>query len=157
MYLEDLKKLNAEFDEKKFLDDPLHNKAKQDFKYLCNKSGYTTFNNLNYQSLKTADSENKYLGEFLVIGFNSEEQEVKFPKYLLPLEQPNYYVVVVAYKGHDVANIFVFGSDNFKNTGMFSMFKDLKKTSEFGISLKDVQSKKLEDYSFGYVLKNLSK
>ena len=156
MYLDDLKKLSEENNEKPFLNDEIHQKAKNDFKFLCNKSDYTTFNNLNYQTLKTADSRVKYLGEFLVIGYNVEDGVVKFPKYLLDLEQPNRFVAVVVYKAGNVANVLVFNSAEFKNTGLFSMFKDLNKTSEFGIAIKDANNKNLEKYSFGYVLKNLS-
>ncbi len=155
-FLNELNKIISENAEIGFLDLPLNQKARLDFKYLCGTTGYTTFNNLNYQTVKTADSKEKYIGEFLVIGYNVESEIVKFPQDLLNLESENHFLAVVCYENNSVADILIFKAEEFKKFRLLpSIFKDLKDEKAFGVKLGGLDNTKLKQYSFGYVLKNL--
>jgi len=156
MQLEDLKKLKNEFEDTSFLDDPLHQQAEKDFKYLCTQTDYSTLDSLKgYITVKTADSQNKNLGEYLVVGHEVKNKIVKFPISLVDVEKPDNYIAVVCYDNKKVLDVLVFDVANFKKTGVMSKFKIYKKTNEYGIVLNDINNQKLKQYSFGYVLKNL--
>lgn len=139
-----------------FLDIPLHQNAKRDFKYLCSETGYTTLNNLNFQTVKTADSKQKYIGEFLVLGYVDGDGTLLFPQNLISIEDPNQYVAVVGYKDDKVVEVLVFEATKFKTAGLLSIFKNFKKTNEYGIKIGNITNEKLKQYSFGYVLKKLN-
>lgn len=155
MDLEEIKKLTRDASDIKFLDRDIHLRAKKDFKYLCTQAGYNTFNNLNLQSIKKADSNEKYLGEALVLGFDVKDKMLTFPMEFLDIEKPNHFVGVVVYDGKAIKDVFLFNAGGFKKAGLFSMFKVLKKSGEYGIAIKDADNYKMKNYSFGYVLNNL--
>ena len=156
MLLEDLNKLTQDREGVKFLAQPIHMQAKKDFQFLCGQTDYSYMNNVNFVSLRTANTANKYLGDFFVIGHELSDKIVKFPKEYIDLEKPNTFVSAVCYaKDKSVADVLVFPVASFKNTGLLSMFKNFDKTGEFGIAISSVDDKKVKQYSFGYVLKNL--
>ena len=150
-----VKKINAGFEEKGFLEQSIHQNALKDFKFLCQKTGYTTFNNLNFQTLRTADNHNRYLGEFLVLGYDVTEKKVTFPAGLLDIGNDKCFVAAVCYSNGSVQDVLVFSATEFKKAGVFSMFKSLKKEGALSIGIGSPDSKNLKQYSFGYVLNKL--
>lgn len=156
MYLEDLKKLTESNEEKTFLQDEIHAKAKKDFNYLCMQTEYATFSKLHFTTVKTSDSKQKFLGDFLVLGHSVESgKQINFPQGLIDVDNENQFLAVVTYKNDSVVNVFVFGVDNFKTTSLFGIFKNNTKKGEYGVVIGDATNKKLQQYSFGLVLKNL--
>ena len=150
--LERLQQINEGIEGKSFLDQELHIQATKDFKYLALQTGYNLFVNLNCQRLTTADKDSRYVGDYLVLGYNMQDKRVLFPKGLINVENPDMNVAVVCYKDGDVQDVLVFGATNFKKIGMFSIFKDVKASGAYAINIGDLG--KLKQYSFGYVIKN---
>ena len=153
--LEVVKKISAGFEERGFLDQSIHQNAKKDLKFLAQKTGYTTFNNLNFQTLRTADNFNRYLGEFLPVGVEVSDKKVVFPAALVDLANDKQFIAVVCYNDGDVQDVLVFAVAEFRKAGMFSMFKNQKKEGALAIVIGDPASKNLKQYSFGYVLNKL--
>lgn len=142
--------LHAKF-EKTFLEDDIHVKAIEDFKKLCSQTRTTVQKNINFWTMKTIDGN--YAGDFFLIGHDTAKTEAMFPKELLEGNNvKKLYVAIVAYKNSTPVDVYVFKVDDFKKTGMFSMFKFHKDTNMYGVMLT---GNKLKQYSFGYVLKNI--
>ena len=151
MELENLENITKSFDDTDFTDLPKNRRAKEDFKYLCNKTNYSALNNVKYLSVNGL----KKLGDFLVLGYSPADKMIVFPQDLIDVENRGLFVAVVVYNGDRVNDVLIFKASEFKKPGMFSMFKNLKKSDEYAISLGDASSPKLKEYSFGLVLKSL--
>ncbi|MCL2539893.1 MAG: hypothetical protein FWE53_00455 [Firmicutes bacterium] len=150
-----IKDINASFNTKTFLDQEIHRDAIKDFKFLCQKTNYTTFNNLNFQTLRTADNHNRYIGEFLVLGTEPPEKQVLFPSGYINTDDERQFVAVVCYNSNgDVEDVLVFRAADFKKAGMFSIFKNIKARGAYGVNIA-LNAKNLKQYSFGYVLNKL--
>ena len=150
-------RLTEQFKDKGFFDNPLHIKAKKDFQFLCSQTGYAALNNVNYLSVKTIAAD-KYVGEFLPLGYKTSSKAVTFPKDIFDTEKPNGYVAIVAYNNYDeVVDVFLFGGELMKKVGMFSLIKFNKNDNTYSINIGDGLNQKLKQYSFGYVLKNQNK
>jgi len=143
--IRDLMEGNAD---KKFLDNQIHKKARDDFRYLASQLGFTVLNNIDYQTVKTHDKE---FGDFLVVGLEMAKGTVEFPKRLLDAGKENLYVAVVGYKDSAVVDVYAFKATEFAKVGLFSMYKYNKKTDMYGITMPS--GEKLQKYSFGYVIK----
>lgn len=150
-------RLTDQFKDKGFFDDPLHIKAKKDFQFLCSQTGYAALNNLNYLSVKTIAAD-KYVGEFLPLGYKTSSKSVTFSKEVFDVDKPNSYVAVVAYNSYDeVIDVFLFSGELLKKPGIFSIVKFNKNDNAYSINIGDGLNSKLKQYSFGYVLKNQNK
>lgn len=136
--------------DKTFMESPLHVQAKKDFNTLCQKIGYSGFNNLNYMSVKYENTY--YVGEFLVLGHNLTDKQVTFPKYLFDANNDKLYLAVVVYSNGTPTDAFAFKATEFKKTGLLSMYKYDKNTDAYSVG---INPNKLKQYSFGYVLKNI--
>ncbi len=156
MYLEDLKKITEDNEDKTFLQNEIHTKAKKDFNYLCMQTSYATFSKVHFTIVKTSDSRQKFLGDFIILGHNIESgKQINFPQGLIDVDNGKQFLAVVTYKNNSVVNVFVFRTDSFKSTSLFSIFKNISKKGQYGIIIGDTTNKKLQQYSFGLVLKNL--
>lgn len=156
MYLDDLKKLTEQNEDKTFLQADIHKAAKKDFNYLCMQTEYATFNKLHFVNVKTSDNARKDLGDFLVLGHDiASGKQISFPQGLIDTDNPKQFLAVVAYKNNSVVNVFVFQTDSFKTTSLFGLFKQNAKTNQYGVVIGDGSNKKLQPHSFGLVLKNL--
>jgi len=143
-------------EEHDFMDSDINRQAKTDFKYLCTQTGYTALNNVNYITVKAAtNTGDKYIGEFLVIGYDVKNKAAEFPQNILDAKKAGTFVGVVMYQGGEVKDVLVFKAAEFLKPGMFSIFKNLKGKGMYAINIGDGQNKNLKQYSFGYVVKNL--
>jgi len=101
--------------DKKFLEDPLHRKARQDFKELCqSKTGYMAIDNMNFQRVKMLSLQaEKDIGLFLPIGHEMTTRKVEFPADLLDHNDSSKYVVVMGYSNNKVMGAYVFKATSF--------------------------------------------
>ena len=148
-------RITDQFKDKGFFDNPIHIKAKKDFQFLCAQTGYAALNNINYVSVKTIIAD-KYVGEFLPLGYNTKSKSLNFPKAIFNADKPDNQVAVVAYNAYDeVIDVFLFAAEMFKKGGLFSIVKS-NKDDTYTVHVGDAVGSKLKQYSFGYVLKNLN-
>jgi len=152
-YFDTVKALNESKQTKGFLDNQLHQSAKNDFKYFCTRTLHSTFNNVNFQTVITGDSASLRLGDFLPLGADLKEGKVTFPKDLINIDDAEQFVAVVCYENGSVVDVYAFKTAEFKKTGMLSKFKEDAKRGTYTISLPGAG--KLKQYSLGYVLKNI--
>ena len=145
--------INELLEERAFLGNAINVRAKKDFKFLCNKTRYSSFDNINYQTVQNMNSDE--LGDFLVVGYDMARKEVSFPKELLDVKNEKLYVAVVGYKNGNVIDIYIFKATEFAKTGIFSMYKYNKKSDSYGIAMPN--ESKLKEYSFGYIMENIEK
>lgn len=155
MEIKDLQQLSDVLDDRGFFDSPIQVKAKQDFLYLCNKTGYSAMGKRHYMAVSRADSKGKHLGEFLVVGYNTADKTATFPKELIDTDAEDVFVAVVCYANGKVADVLVFAAASFRKIGMLGIFKNLKSANRYGIVLGDGNTLPLKKYSFGFVLNNL--
>lgn len=155
MDIKDLQQLSKVLDDKGFLNEPINIRAKQDFLYLCNKTGYSAMNKRHFMSLSHADSGGRHMGEFLVIGYNTADKTAVFPKELINPDDDNNYVAIVCYNKDRVVDVLVFAAANFKKIGLFGIYKNLKGEGAYGVVLNDANTVAHKKHSFGFVLKNL--
>lgn len=136
-----------------FLDLAINQKAREDFKYLCNHTNFLVKNNVNNYTLSKGQ---KVVGDFFPIGYNVKDKAVRFPESYLDVNNEKLRVAVVCYEGNDVKDVLVFKASDFKHTGLFSMFKYLDKAKQYGVILGDLSNKKLKQNSFGVALSEYS-
>jgi len=155
MGLDLIKESRSDNDVRSFLDHGIHLNAKNDFRFLCQKTGYNMLNNVHLQAVRTADNYNRHLGDFLVLGCDIADKKIAFPSMLIDVEAEKQFVAVVCYNNGNVQDVLVFSVGEFKKPGMFSIFKNLKKEGMFSVAISNADNKNLKQYSFGYVLNKL--
>lgn len=146
-------KLKNSFQEKSFFDDELHKKAQKDFVYLCAAAGYNT-SYRNKRVVLLGAGRTTEIGEFLVVGKTEKMSAVEFPAEV-DIENDKHFVAVIVYENDTVKDTFVFNATGFKKAGIFSMLKNNKKAGMLAVKIKNANSNKLKQYSFGYVLKKI--
>ena len=149
MDLDKIREINQKLEEKNFVDQEINIQAGKDFKFLCNKLGFNTFVDVNYQ--KVNDSMGRPIAEFFIMGQNLSGDKVVLPGQYINTENSNLYVAVVGYIDSKPVDIYVFKTSDFAKAGLFSMYKYNKKTNDYMIKLPNEEKLKL--YSFGYVFK----
>jgi len=149
-----LNNITKDLTQKDFLGSDINVRAKKDFAYLCNQTGYNCLNNVGYQSVKTADEKVKSIGDFLIIGYDTAEKVASFPQKLLDPQRANTFVAVVVYKDDEVQDVLVFKASEFIKPKLFSIYKVLK-NGTYAINIGGGLKESFKQYSFGYVLKNL--
>lgn len=132
-----------------FLDLAINQKARNDFKYLCNHTNYLVKNNVNYYTLSNGD---KVIGDFFPIGYNVEKNSASFPDKYIDVNNHKLFVAVVCYENDAVKDVMVFKASDFKSTGIFSIFKHSDKAKQYAVVLGDLSNKKLKQNSFGIAL-----
>ena len=132
-----------------FLDLAINQKARNDFKYLCNHTNFLVKNNVNYYTLQKGD---KIIGDFFPIGYNVKNKTANFPDAYIDVNNSSLYVAVVCYESDEVKDVLVFKASDFKNTGIFSLFKHSDKVKQYAVVLSDLNNKKLKQNSFGVAL-----
>jgi len=106
----------ASVQDRRFLEDAIHRKARQDFKEMVqSKTGYMAIDNMNFQRVKMLSlSAEKDIGYFLPIGHDMKQRKVELPVELLDITDENKYVAVVGYVEGRVTGYYVFNATNFK-------------------------------------------
>lgn len=132
-----------------FLDLAINQKARNDFKYLCNHTNFLVKNNVNYYTLSKGD---KVIGDFFPIGYNLKNKSVNIPESYIDVNNGKLFVAIVCYDNEEVKDVMVFKANDFKSTGIFSIFKYSDKVKQYAIVLGDLSNKKLKQNSFGVAL-----
>lgn len=136
-----------------FLDLAINQKAREDFKYLCNHTNFLVKNNVNFYTLSKGG---KVVGDFFPIGYNIKNKVVNFPGSYIDINNEKLSVAVVCYENNEVKDVLVFKMKEFKHTGLFNMFKYSEKAKQYSIALGDLNNKKLKQNSFGVALSEYS-
>ena len=151
-FLGNMLDLNQKLADKSFSDKEVNVLAKQDFKYLCSQTGYNALNNIDYIRV---EQMNKKIIDVFVVGHDLSNKNIEIPGQYVDVEKEDLYVGVVYYENGKVKNICLFKAADFAKRGIFSMFKYNKGNNTYNINLPNEE--KLKQYSFGYVIKNISK
>jgi len=137
-----------------FIDLPINQKARNDFKFLCNSSNFLVKNNVNNYAVS---KDGKMIGDFFPVGYDVKNKSVAIPEKYIETEKENLFISVVCYDNNEVKDVFVFKSQEFKHTGLFSMFKYSPKVKQYAVVLGDGENKKLKQSSFGVALSEFTK
>jgi len=125
-------------------------KAVEDLKFLCTKAGFGLLNNTNYLALH---DQGKKVCDFIVRAYVGDGKEVKFQSQLADFSDPKMHLAVVRYEDGAARDVYLFNIKNFEKPGFMSMFSHDKKAGTCGVKMGN--KTKLEQYSFGNVVKNI--
>ena len=117
-----------------------------DLNFLCNRVGLGLLRNVEYFALT---DQGKKLCDFIVVECDGSVAE--FDSKNLSVDDERLYVAVVCYNGEKAENAYLFPACSFKKTGLFSMFGNKNGRA----SIKMGNKTKLDQYSFGNVVKNI--
>lgn len=142
-----------------FIDLPINQKARNDFKFLCSRSNFLVKNNVNNYAIS---KDGKMIGDFFPVGYNVKNRSVVIPEKFIDVEKEDLYISVVCYENEEVKDVFVFKAREFKHLGgklssLFSMFKYSSKHKQYAIVLGDGEKQKLKQSSFGVALSEYTK
>ena len=126
----------------------LGERAVDDLRFLCTKSGYGLLSNVDYFALH---EQGKKICDFIVVADDSGK--VEFPSKLAKFDDPKMHVAVVRYEGGSARDVYLFHIKNFEKPGFLSQFSHDKKKGVCGVKLGN--KTKLEQYSFGNVVKSI--
>jgi len=117
--------------------------ALSDLRYLCEKSNMTMTYDLGLQAISY---NSRKLARVLCIPFNVTDKSITIKKSMVETTDPQMCVALVCYCDNKPVNVFMFFSDKF-------VFKKKpisynKKTNEYVITIKDVNSPKLAGFGF---------
>lgn len=136
-----------------FCDRPENRKASQDLRYLASQLNLTASESLGKIKFIAVGQD---VGLFLPVPAQMSDDMVTFPMSELDINNPLHNVAVVLYSGENVADVLIFNSSNWlTKKGLFSPFKVLTKTGEYGVKI--AKKEKLTEYKFGNVLKDYIK
>jgi len=121
-----------------------------DFGFLCSKLGYGLMRNVNVHSLQY---QGRVVCDVLVVAHDNKEGNLKFDAEHLDVNNEKLYVGVVCYDGSSPKDAYMISAQNFKSPGLLSIFGYDKKRKK--ASVKVGNKAKLEQYSFGNVVKNI--
>jgi len=142
-----------------FIDLPINQKARNDFKFLCSQSNFLVKNNVNNYAIS---KDGKIIGDFFPVGYNVKNRSVAIPEKFIDVEKEDLYIAVVCYENEEVKDVFVFKAREFKHMGgklssLFSMFKHSSKVNQYAVVLGDGEKQKLKQSSFGVALSEYTK
>ena len=133
-----------------FCDRPENRKASQDLRYLATQLNLSANESLGKIKFNAVGKE---VGSFLPVPAQMSDDLVTFPMSEIDINNPMHNVAVVLYSGEKVADVLIFNSSNWlTKKGLFSPFKVLSKTGEYGVKI--AKKEKLAEYKFGNALKD---
>ena len=128
---------------------PINVQARDDFKYLCGETNFYVAFNVNYFTL----SRTKNIGDFFVVGYNTEKSSCEVPQKYINVAASNLHVAFVLYKGSNVQDVYIVPAAEFGGKKFFGPLKISKTDTSYKVSIKS--SDKMHKYSFGVVLNTL--
>ena len=142
-----------------FIDLPINQKARNDFKFLCSQSNFLVKNNVNNYAVS---KDGKMIGDFFPVGYDVKNRSVVIPEKFIDVEKEDLFITVVCYESGEVKDVFVFKAREFKHMGgkissLFSMFKYSAKHKQYAVVLGDGEKQKLKQSSFGVALSEYTK
>ena len=123
-------------------------RAREDFRYVCSQANLTASSYMNTQELMRGSEK---IARVLAIPFNVEERVSVFNASSIEKNNPKMFVAAVCYRGGAPINVLMFNAAALPGKN----FKYNKKTDEYSLKIKDINHKSMQQYAFGYVIKNL--
>ena len=125
-------------------------KAREDFRFVLGQANLTTTNYLDMQAIVKV---NETLAYVLAVPFNTEDKSCVISGGKIRKEDPKMYVAAVCYRGGKPVDVFMFNSALFVKSNKIVKYN--KKTDQYVIRIKNIKHKSMQQYAFGFVVRNL--